>query len=87
MKAYTDMPIRELGDQPYTSVIRECEILSYDGDKYCRVRIGGIETTIKRFYLYSGSPDPDSPRHVPISLEVLSQIVTEGESEDADSNA
>ena len=38
MKAYTDAPIEELGDiSGEIAPIRECEILSYDEDKYCMI--------------------------------------------------
>lgn len=53
-KAWTDYPIRELGDTPYTDApIRECDVLEYDGDKYCRVIVGGHSVEIKRGYLYT----------------------------------
>ena len=53
MKAYTDYPILQLGDEPFeTAPVREAEVLSYDGDKYCRILVGGVKDTIKRGYLY-----------------------------------
>lgn len=53
MKAFTDYPIIELGDAPYVGApIREVDLLSYDGDKYCRVSVGGIEKSIKAGYIY-----------------------------------
>ena len=53
MKAWTDYPIVELGDAPHVEApIREVEILSYDGDKYCRVLVDGVEKSIKAGYLY-----------------------------------
>lgn len=53
MKAWTDYPINELGDQAGVDApVRECTIIAYDKDKYCRVRVGGIETEIKAGYLY-----------------------------------
>lgn len=53
MRGYTDYPIIELGDEPEKrSPIRECDVISYDGNKYATVIIEGIETQIKEFYLY-----------------------------------
>jgi len=53
MKAWTDYPITELGDKEFKEApIRECEILSYDGDKYCEVIVEGIKKSIKKGYLY-----------------------------------
>lgn len=38
MIAYTDYPIPELGDKFYTKApMRECYVLSYDGENYCEV--------------------------------------------------
>lgn len=40
MYAFTDYPIKKLGDIPYKlAPIRECEILEFDGDKYCKCRV------------------------------------------------
>ena len=53
MRAWTDYPIVSLGDRPHSEApVREVEVLSYDGDKYCRVRVGGVEESIKAGYLY-----------------------------------
>jgi len=50
---YTDYPITELGDTPGTRApIRECRIISYDGDKYCTVAVCGVVTEIKTGYIY-----------------------------------
>lgn len=52
--AWTDYPITELGDLEKSIVpIRECRIISYDGNKYCCVQINGIEKEIRTGYLYS----------------------------------
>lgn len=52
--AWTDYPIIELGDLPKSiAPIRECRIISYDGNKYCGIKIHGIETEIRIGYLYS----------------------------------
>ena len=54
MKAWTDYPITELGDTPgMRAPVRECEVTEYDGDKYCRVVVGGHSIEIKSGYLYS----------------------------------
>jgi hypothetical protein len=56
VKAFTDYPILELGDRAFVEApVRACEILSYDGDKYCKISVGGVETTIKAGYLYEKS--------------------------------
>jgi hypothetical protein len=52
--AYTDYPIPELGDKPFTKcAFREVEVLSYDGDKWCKVLFEGKTYSIKRYYLYT----------------------------------
>lgn len=54
MKAFTDYPFVELGDTPGKKApIRWCEILAYDGDKYCLIRIGFKYLTVKSGYLYT----------------------------------
>jgi hypothetical protein len=54
MKAWTDYPIASCGDEPgKLAPVRECEVLSYDGNKYCVVRISVVRTEIKAGYLYS----------------------------------
>ncbi len=53
MKAYTDYPFVWLGDKEYEKApIREIEVVSYDGDKYCRIIVEGKETSIKAGYIY-----------------------------------
>ena len=53
MKAWTDYPIEALGDEPYKKApVRECEVISYDQDKYCKVIVNGINEEIKAGYLY-----------------------------------
>lgn len=53
MKAYTDYPFKELGDTPHTAgPIREVEVLAFDGDKYCTIRIGEFIGDVKWCYLY-----------------------------------
>ena len=55
MKAWTDYPFTGLGDIPgYEAPVRQIEILSYDGYKYCTVKIYDLEheAEIKRSYIY-----------------------------------
>ena len=50
MIAYTDYPIPELGDKFYTKApMRECFVLSYDGEDYCEVVVGGKKRSDKIF--------------------------------------
>lgn len=54
MKAWTDYPITSLGDiagQP--APVRPCDVLSYDGNKYCVCIVGDVRETIKAGYLYT----------------------------------
>jgi len=54
IRAWTDYPIDLLGDCPRQEApIRECEPISYDGDKYVVVRIDGRKYEIKSGYVYS----------------------------------
>jgi hypothetical protein len=54
MKAYTDYPFVELGDVPHTKApVRECEVLSWDGDKYAKIICGGKKLEVKVGYLYN----------------------------------
>lgn len=61
---FTDYPIHELGDEPYAPApIRPCELLSYDGDKYAQVLVGGVIVGVKRGYVYPpGAPYVDPTR-------------------------
>ena len=53
MKAFTDYPIIELGDiAGEEAPVREVDILSYDGNKYCKVLVEGVILEIKSGYLY-----------------------------------
>ena len=53
MKAWTDYPFTQLQDEAGKNApVREIEVLSYDGDKYCRVRVCGHEDEIKAGYIY-----------------------------------
>jgi hypothetical protein len=50
---FTDYPITELGDEEFKEApIRQCELLSYDDNKYCYVKVEGIQKEIKRCYIY-----------------------------------
>lgn len=52
--AWTDYPFIELGDEPGKEApVRRIELISYDGDKYVRVRLpDGQESEIKAGYCY-----------------------------------
>lgn len=53
-KYWTDYPIAELGDDAgKISPIRECTPTHYDGNKYCRVIVGGVKTSFKAGYIYT----------------------------------
>lgn len=53
MKAYTDYPFEELGDEPFKKApVREVDVINYDGNKYCRIVVGGVESSVKSGYLY-----------------------------------
>lgn len=53
MKAWTDYPFTELGDEPgMEAPVRECRVLSYDWNKYCLIKIGEHELTVKIGYVY-----------------------------------
>jgi hypothetical protein len=50
---YTDCPIDFLGDVPgQKAPIRKCQILAYDGDKYCCILVHGVITEVKSGYVY-----------------------------------
>ena len=53
MKAFTDVPIVELGDTVgYEAPIREVQVLSFDGDKYFTVQVKGITVKIVAGRIY-----------------------------------
>jgi hypothetical protein len=53
MKAYTDYPIIELNNSnDKQDLTKEVEILSYDGNKYCLIKINSLIKEIKPGYLY-----------------------------------
>lgn len=53
MKAWTDYPFTWLGDITGAfAPVREIEVLSYDDNKYCRIKVCGEEDEIKSGYVY-----------------------------------
>jgi len=53
-KAYTDYPITELGDiAGELAPIREIEVHSFDGNKYCVISVDGVTIEIKSGYIFS----------------------------------
>lgn len=53
MKAWTDYPFTWLGDiAGQKAPVREIEVLSYDDDKYCKIKVGDGEDEIKSGYIY-----------------------------------
>jgi hypothetical protein len=53
MKAWTDYPFVELGDVPWGKApVRECTVLSYDQNRYCRILIDGHHLQVKIGYVY-----------------------------------
>lgn len=78
MIAWTDYPILELGDKSgELAPIRECQILSWDSNKYCRVRIQDLVLEIKSGYLYT---KPGRSGEVPChSKEQLEQLLRHSE--------
>lgn len=52
--AWTDYPILRMGDKSgELAPIRRCKIMSYDGNKYCRIRVGRYSESVKSGYLYT----------------------------------
>lgn len=50
---YTNYPFGELGDTlGKDAPMRECEVLSYDGDKRCNIIVEGVRGHIKSGYIY-----------------------------------
>lgn len=68
MKAFTDYPIVQLGDVSGAEApIRECEILEYDDDKYCLIRVESVEIEVKSGYLYTEAGRCGDVPRVPIT--------------------
>ena len=78
MKAYTDYPITELGDKSGEEApIRQVEVIDYDLDKYCTVRIDGLVKSIKAGYLYTQEGRcGEVPNIDPYEAIVLKQEIT-----------
>ena len=74
MKAWTDYPFEWLGDiAGKEAPVREVEVISYDDNKYCRIRIGNDVDEIKAGYIYQR---PGRYGDVPqITREQLSELV------------
>ena len=63
MKAFTDYPFTELGDEAYKPApVREVEVVSYDGNKYCKILVEGVELEVKAGYLYKNSARHESAK-------------------------
>lgn len=55
MKAWTDCPFTQLGDvSGMEAPVREIEIVSYDDDKYCRIKVHGVTAEIKELRTKGG---------------------------------
>ena len=78
---FTDHPITELGDKEFVEApIRECELLSFDDNKYCYVKVEGIEKEIKRCYIY-----PQKGRYGDVdcvSIEEIKELLKEEPKQD-----
>jgi hypothetical protein len=54
LKAFTDYPFLHLGDKSGEKApIRECEIISYDDNKYCEIIVDSTGASVKAGYLYT----------------------------------
>jgi len=76
LRFWTDHPVMELGDTPAKIArVRECVPISYDGNKYCLVRVEGVTITIKSGYIYQ---QEGRLGNVPaISKRILSALIEE----------
>lgn len=53
MKAYTDHPFYFLGDtKDQLAPVREIKVLSWDRDKYCKIKVSGRMTEIRAAFIY-----------------------------------
>lgn len=53
MKQWTDYPFESLGDiAGKRAPIRPIQVLSFDGNKYCKVLVEGVVEWIKCGYIY-----------------------------------
>lgn len=73
MKAWTDYPFAWLGDaEGKEAPVREIEVLSYDNNKYCRIKVCGGEDEIKAGYIYQREGRyGDVPQITPEQLKKL----------------
>lgn len=80
VRLYTDYPFVELGDAPgQPAPVREVErVVSYDGNKYCSVRIDGALLTVKAGYLYPDRPKLGTPP-TSASIETVLRFVSRHE--------
>jgi hypothetical protein len=76
IRAYTDHPFLNLGDILYKDApIRGVDIISYDGNKYCKIKVNGVlmPCDVKVGYLYS---KPGRFGEVPcINTEELEKLI------------
>lgn len=76
---YTDYPFEELNDIPFKPApVREITILSYDGDKYCKILVEGIISEIKSGYIYKEAKRY-SDNSTFITQEVLNEYLIKNE--------
>jgi hypothetical protein len=53
MEAWTDYPFTWLGDiSGQKAPVRKIDVLGYDGDKYCQIKVAGRKVEIKSGYIY-----------------------------------
>lgn len=79
--AYTDYPLVTLRDVPgKLAPVRRCEVLAYDGNKYCLIRVYGCIEEVKSGYLYMTPTRIQSSRPFPRRwLRWLPRYETRGE--------
>ena len=64
---YTDYPFPFLGDAPGEQApVRPVTLVSYDGDKYVTIDVGGTQTEIKSGYVWREPVQYNSPHTCPI---------------------
>ncbi len=75
--AWTDYPFTRLGDaEGQEAPVREIEVDSYDGDKYCRVKFCGIAEEIKAGYIYQR--EGRYGEVPPVTKRQLESLITKG---------
>ena len=71
MEAFTDYPFIFLGDKPNKPApTRNIKVVSYDGDKYCRILVNGKPQEIKSGYIF----DSEGVRINPNLLQIDASI-------------